>query len=155
MRTEFSINSIHKERMILFFNCSNLRRRLPFSGEIIQFWTTNQQQPKWTFAQRNRDFKGSWRQSKENRQEQDSFTARDRYSEAPYTFTSRIYFFVSPIRVSLSSLSVSRIIQTENFVRVEIFLELGKRLLKNCRVQSRSRGNRTIQYTHRGFVFQN
>ncbi len=39
--------------MILFFHCSNLRRRLPFYTAIIQFRTTNQEQPKSTCAQRN------------------------------------------------------------------------------------------------------
>ena len=40
MRTERWISSVGKESMILLFDSSNLRRRLPFYGGIFQFWTT-------------------------------------------------------------------------------------------------------------------
>ena len=59
MRTELSISSIGNERLILLFNSSNLRRRLPFCGAILRFWATNQQRSESTFdyraKARNRD----------------------------------------------------------------------------------------------------
>ena len=52
----------------------------------------------------------------------------------------------------MSYLNVSRLIQIENSGWVETFFDLGKRLLATRRVQSRSRGTRTIPYTHCGCV---
>ena len=43
MRTERSITSIGKERMILLINSSNFKRRLPFCRGILQFLTTKNQ----------------------------------------------------------------------------------------------------------------
>ena len=76
--------------MILFFHCSNLRRRLPFYTAIIQFWTTNQEQPKSTCAQSNRetekqrDFKGSWLLIKQTQQELGNFATTDRHFMEPH-----------------------------------------------------------------------
>ena len=60
------------------------------------------------------------------------------------------HFFVSPIRVSLSSLTVSLIIQIENCGWVETFFDQGKRLLHSRWVQSRFRGTRTMPYAYWG-----
>ena len=61
-----------------------------------------------------------------------------------------IKFFVFPIRIWMSSLSVSLLNQIENFGWVETSFDLGKRLLTTRRVLSRPRGTRTILYTHWG-----
>ena len=53
MRTERSLSSIGKEGMIILFHSSNLSRRLPFCGGILQFRATNQEQPESAFAQSN------------------------------------------------------------------------------------------------------
>ena len=59
MRTERSISSIRKERLILLFNPSSLKRRLAFCVGILQFWITNQKQPASAFAQSNRETESS------------------------------------------------------------------------------------------------
>ena len=128
MQTEHSIGSVGKERMILLFNYSNLTRRLPFCGQIIQFWATNWEQSNSTLALRNREieehrqFQGSWQKIKEIRQEQHNLTRREQHFLAPHFFSHQEKFFVSSSHVLLSSLTVSLLIQTGNFVRVEIFL---------------------------------
>ena len=53
MITERAISSIRKEKMIISCNSSNLSRRSPFRGGILQFWTTDREQTKSTFTQRN------------------------------------------------------------------------------------------------------
>ena len=55
LRTERSISSTRKERMIIPRNTSIMRRRLLFLEGILQFPTTNQEEPKSTFAQKNRE----------------------------------------------------------------------------------------------------
>ena len=55
-------------------------------------------------------------------------------------------FFWSLIRIWLSSLSVSLIIQMENFGWVETIFDNGRRLRSPRGVQSRFRGTRTMQY---------
>ena len=59
-------------------------------------------------------------------------------------FLIRINFFVSPIHGWLSSLTVSLLIQIENWGRVDTCLDHAKRLLEIRRVQWRFRGTRTI-----------
>ena len=84
---------------VQLFNSSNLTRRLPFSEGILQFWTTNQEQPESTFALRNREiekhryFQGSSTKFKEIQQENNTFTARDRYCMAPHLFSHQNNFF--------------------------------------------------------------
>ena len=59
----------------------------------------------------------------------------------------RIKFPEYPIRIWLSSLSLSLIIQKENFGCPQSFLDQRKRLLQDSRVQSRFPGTRTIPST--------
>ena len=87
MRTEPSSSAFGKETMIIPFKSSILSRRLPFCGGILQFWTTNRKQPESAFAQRNRDYKGSWKQIKQKQREQNSFITRDQHFMAPRPFS--------------------------------------------------------------------
>ena len=56
--------------MILLFNSANQRRRLPFSGRILQVWTTNRKQPKQPShkaTENQKDIKGSLGEPNESR----------------------------------------------------------------------------------------
>ena len=64
------------------------------------------------------------------------------------------FFSVSPIHIALSTLSVSLIIQIQNFAWVETIFDHGKRLRSPRRLQSRFRGTRTIQYAYWGVECQ-
>ena len=88
----------------------------------------------------------------ENRQELDNGTRRDQPFVELHLFQSQFNFFVSSIRVSLSLLTVSSSKQIENCGWVETFLDQDKRLLTTRRVQSRSRGTRTVPYAYCGSV---
>ena len=85
-------------------------------------------------------------QRKGKKQRQIQLTKNTRVS-APYLSVIRTLFFVSPIRVSPSSLSVPLIIWI-HFGCLETFFDQGRRLLEGSRVQSRFRGTRTMPYTH-------
>ena len=66
MRPQLWISSIGNERLILLFNSSNLSRRLPFRGGIIQFRTTKQEQPNLTFTQSSKETERLQRQLMRN-----------------------------------------------------------------------------------------
>ena len=88
-------------------------------------------------------------------QKQRQIQSTDAHGYTHHTFSlSTIDFFVSPSRVSLSSLSVSLVIRRENYGWVGTFSDLGKGLLKDRRVQWRFRGTRTMLYTHWGSACQ-
>ena len=137
--------------MIFLFNASILSRRLPFCRGILQFWTTNQKQPESAFAKRNREFKRSWRQIKEIRKKPGQLYNKGSTISWYHILSHiRVHFFVSHIRVWLSSLRVSLSIQIEIWDWVEAFFGQGKRLRQGGRVESRFRGTRTIQYAYWG-----
>ena len=109
--TEGQIISSCKGRMILLFNSSNLSWRLTFSGGILLFWAMNQKRSESTF-----EYRGKARN-------------RDRFNELIFTGTriipfqaSGFIFFLSPISIRMSSLSVSLISWISNSGWIETFL---------------------------------
>ena len=71
-----------------------------------------------------------------------------------HPFTHQGSFFMSHIRVSLWSLSVSLNIQIENLGWVKTFLDQSKRLRQGSRVESRFRGTRILPYAYWGGEYQ-
>ena len=118
--------------MILLLNSSNLSRTLPFQRGFFQFWTTNQEQPKSTFAQEKRELERFLLQLMRN-QAKSTRTGQLYKKGSTFRWTTlfsiTINFFVSPIRVSLFSLTVSPSNQIEKGGWVETFFDQRKRLL--------------------------
>ena len=110
--------------MILLLNSSNLSRTQPFQRGFFQFWTTNQEQPKSTFAQEKRELERFLLQLMRN-QAKSTRTGQLYKKGSTFRWTTlfsiTIHFFVSPIRVSLFSLTVSPGNQIENCGSVETF----------------------------------
>ena len=150
MRTERSIRLIGMERMTIPCNASILRRGLPFCDGIHQFQTTTQEQPKSTFAPRNRQIQRvriKLKKMKENRREQHSYRTRDQYFIASYPFTHQD-IFSSVANSCLTVISERSSYQLDRKFRSSWdFFDLGKRLLEGSRVESRFRGTRTMPFT--------
>ena len=135
----------------------NSSRRFPFCGGIVQFWTTNEQRAELTFAQRNRETERFQRLSTRN--QRNSMRTGQLYNKrstfgGTIPFRTSGFFFVSPIRIWLSSLSVSLFIQIQNFAWVGTIFDHSKRLRSPRRVQTRSRGTRTLSYAYWAGVCQ-
>ena len=118
------------------------------SSILNDFESTTTRVNDWTNEQR--EFRGIWRQifkkfdknwtviKKESR-----FRGTRTLPHTPERKWSGFIVFVTPVRMWLSSLSVSLIIQMEIFAWVETIFDHGKRLLSPRRLQSRFRGTTT------------
>ena len=150
--TERSISSVGKERMIPLFHSTILQGDCHLVEEFVNFerrTENNRSQLSHRKTEKPTDFKGCRRQNKEIRREQDNCTTRDQHFVAPYPFTLQD-FYLSRIRIWLSSLNDSLIIQIQNFAWVETILDHGKRLRSPRWLQSRLRGTRTLPYAYWG-----
>ena len=90
MRTQRSISSVGNERLILLFNSTILQADCHFVEEFFNFeprMNSNQIQPSHRGTEKQRDLKCSWWEIKENRQEQDSRTAKVQRFVAPHLFS--------------------------------------------------------------------
>ena len=105
----------------------------------------NQSQPSHGGAEKQRDFKCSWWEIKEIRQEQHSCTTRDQHFLDSYSFIRIWFFCVCNSCATVIPEWLSHHLDTRRFC-VDTFLDLGKRLLQCSRVQSRFRGTRTLPY---------
>ena len=150
----WALNLVHCQGKIDFaVQLDDSSRRLPFCGGIIQFWTTNQEQPKSTFAQTNREIARKFQMQLMRNQRNSPRTAqlcnKGHHLLESYSFIRIGFFCVSNSCSTVISEWFFNHLEGKRFC-VETFFDLGKRLLQSTRVQSRSRGVRTIPCTHWG-----
>ena len=149
MRTERSISSIWQGKndySVQHFNSEQEIAILWRNSSILNVEATMTKVNLRTEEQRNREIsKAVDDKSKKFNKNRTVLQQGINISCHQTIFLIRVHFFVSQIRVPLSSLSVSLVIRIENLGWVDTFWDLGKRLSWfSTGIQSRFRGTRTI-----------